>query len=52
MKKRTKHEKEEQRHAIAQAFNEGFQMGYKEGEKNALRKLQDDSDSKTDRPTP
>jgi flagellar biosynthesis/type III secretory pathway protein FliH len=52
MKKRTKNEKEEQRHAIAQAFNEGFQMGYKEGEKNALRQLQDNNNSNTDRPTP
>jgi hypothetical protein len=52
MKKRTKHQKEEQRHLAAQAFNEGFQMGYKEGYNHALRELQDDKHSKTDRPTP
>jgi hypothetical protein len=47
MKKRTKNQKEEQRQIQANAFNEGFQMGYKEGEKNALRKLQDNNNTKT-----
>ena len=52
VKKRTKNQKDEQRHANAQAFNEGFQMGYKEGYNHALRELQNNNNAETDRLTP
>lgn len=51
MKKRSKNQKEEQRHLEANAFNEGFQMGFAQGKKvgetDALRKLQNNVDAKT-----
>ena len=50
MKKRTKHQKDEQRTLAAQAFNEGFQMGYQEGYKSAMRELQDDNRTDANRP--
>ena len=52
MKKRTKNQKDEQRHAAAQAFNEGFQMGYKEGYNYALRELQNNNNADTNRQPP
>jgi flagellar biosynthesis/type III secretory pathway protein FliH len=56
MKKRTKNQKEEQRHANAQAFSEGFQMGFTQGKKvgeaDALRKLQNNNTDNANRPAP
>jgi flagellar biosynthesis/type III secretory pathway protein FliH len=54
VKKRTKTKKEEQRLLEANAFNEGFQMGYaqgkKEGYKNAMHELSNNNNDETTRP--
>jgi len=51
MQKRSKKTKEQERANNAQIFNEAFQMGYQQGykvgEADALRKLQNNDNSKT-----
>ena len=51
MQKRSKERREQDRNLQAQAFNEGFQMGYKEGYNDAMRKLQDSTHTDTARST-
>lgn len=47
MQKRSKERREQDRNIQAQAFNEGFQMGYREGYNDAMRKLQDNKYTET-----
>jgi flagellar biosynthesis/type III secretory pathway protein FliH len=47
MKKKDR--REDYHFQIAQAYNEGYQLGYKAGEKDALRKLQNNNNAETNR---